>query len=270
MIQFDGFNTGAGGPGRQETPAHCIACEELLADALDGSLGAAEQSFFDRHLQTCVDCSQMVADAQRGAAWLELLKEPRPEPTVNLLERILAQTSGAEAGGTAQASRGAVAMPFIPAVALPTNLLVFRPRKTGALNRLLLEPRLAMTAAMAFFSIALTLNLTGVRLGELRARDLTPTAIRHSFYEQGAQAVRYYDGLRVVHVVESRVEDLREQNAEQQMRLKDHAPAPPAEEPKQKKAEPGPGSSRRESPMRDSAGSVVACLLLWNEEGGLV
>ena len=37
-----------------------------------------------------------------------------------------------------------------------------------------------MTAAMAFFSIALTLNLTGIKLTEVRAADLTPfAAARH-------------------------------------------------------------------------------------------
>ena len=36
------------------------------------------------------------------------------------------------------------------------------------------EPRLLMTAAMAFFSIALTLNLTGVRLSAVRLADLRP------------------------------------------------------------------------------------------------
>ena len=33
-----------------------------------------------------------------------------------------------------------------------------------------------MTAAMAFFSIALTLNLTGIKLTEMRAADFSPRA----------------------------------------------------------------------------------------------
>ena len=43
----------------------------------------------------CGPCSQMLADARRGAAWLEMLRHPAPEPPAALLERILAQTSGA-------------------------------------------------------------------------------------------------------------------------------------------------------------------------------
>ena len=54
-----------------------------------------------------------------------------------------------------------------------------------------------MTAAMAFFSIALTLNLTGVRLSSLRLADLRPSAVR-SFMERrltmaSTPIIRYYD-----------------------------------------------------------------------------
>ena len=70
-----------------------------------------------------------------------------------------------------------------------------------------------MTAAMAFFSIALTLNLTGVRLSSLRLSDLRPTAVR-SFMERrltmaSTPIIRYYDHLRFVYEVESRMRELR-------------------------------------------------------------
>ena len=78
-----------------------------------------------------------------------------------------------------------------------------------SIGQTLLQPRLAMTAAMAFFSIALTLNLTGVRFSELRASDLRPSSLKRSFYEANAHVVRYYDNLRVVYELESRVHDLQ-------------------------------------------------------------
>ena len=70
-----------------------------------------------------------------------------------------------------------------------------------------------MTAAMAFFSIALTLNLTGVRLSDLRLSDLRPTAVR-SFMERrltmaSTPIIRYYDHLRLVYEVQSRMRELR-------------------------------------------------------------
>jgi hypothetical protein len=70
-----------------------------------------------------------------------------------------------------------------------------------------------MTLAMAFFSIAFTLNLTGVHLKQLRFSDLSPSALATSlsrqYYTTSAQVVRYYENLRFVYEVESRVNEFR-------------------------------------------------------------
>ena len=71
------------------------------------------------------------------------------------------------------------------------------------------QPRMAMTAAMAFVSIALTLNITGVRLKNLRVADFTPSGIRRNVAEASASAARNFQNLRVVYQVESRVSELR-------------------------------------------------------------
>jgi hypothetical protein len=75
------------------------------------------------------------------------------------------------------------------------------------------DSRMLMTAAMAFFSIALTLNLAGVRLTNLRLSDLTPASLEmnltRQFYDAKGSVVRYYDNLRLVYEVESRMRDLR-------------------------------------------------------------
>ena len=76
------------------------------------------------------------------------------------------------------------------------------------------EPRLMMTAAMAFFYIALTLNLTGVRLQDLRISDLRPSSLQRDFYSAKARVVRNYEGLRVVYELESRVRDLQRSSNE--------------------------------------------------------
>jgi hypothetical protein len=75
------------------------------------------------------------------------------------------------------------------------------------------QPRLAMTAAMAFFSIALTLNLAGVRLRDLRAANFTPSGLRHSVGDMTASATRSFQNLRVVYQVESRVGELRSEDS---------------------------------------------------------
>jgi hypothetical protein len=77
-----------------------------------------------------------------------------------------------------------------------------------------------MTAAMAFFSIALTLNLTGVRLSNLRWADFRPASIRAYMERRLTTAsvpiVRYYDHLRFVYEVESRMRELRRTEGEGQ------------------------------------------------------
>ena len=76
------------GENQASDSAHCRHCETMLADALDGTLSPTDQAIFDVHMAHCGPCSQMLADARRGAAWLEMLRDPRPEPTTALLERI--------------------------------------------------------------------------------------------------------------------------------------------------------------------------------------
>jgi hypothetical protein len=80
------------------------------------------------------------------------------------------------------------------------------------------QARFLMTAAMAFFSIALTLHITGfslanVRVTPLRLADLRPRAMQSYVERQFATAsvplVRYYDHLRFVYEVQARVRELR-------------------------------------------------------------
>ena len=267
----------------------------MLTDALDGTLSAADQAAFDLHMVGCPTCTTMLTEAQRGAAWLEMLKSPIPEPPAALLDRILAQTSGQTIAETKSAiilgptdylrqqPNTLLGQPVLtpvpagyPAAAYTSGtakVLPFRQRVAAAfrlqnIGHTLMQPRLAMTAAMAFFSIALTLNLTGVRLSQLRASDFKPSNIKRSFYDTNAKVVRYYDNLVVVYQLESRVRDLqratesessstpppqnspetsRPSNQQQDQQPDDQKP----QNPDQKKANPRPksGTSRRENPQ---------------------
>jgi hypothetical protein len=238
VADFNQINQfGSAKPVRSGEGTSCAECEAMLTDVLDGVLTARQQAAFDRHIATCAECSQMLADAQRGAALLEMLKAPRPEPPAALFDRILAQTSGLAAVAPAPVrsqDSGILAIPGIDGAAVEIHSVVPTPAAAGvpafapatarilpfpgrvaarfslrAITHTMMQPRLAMTAAMAFFSIALTLNLTGVHLNELRASDLAPSNIKRTFYHANASVVRYYDNLRVVYELESRVQDLK-------------------------------------------------------------
>ena len=117
-----------------------------------------------------------------------------------------------------------------------------------ALRRNLMEPRLAMVAAMAFFSITLTLNLMGVRIGNLRVADLQPQNVRRSvarqYAEANARVVRYYENLRIVYEVESRVQQLR--------RAADTDEQPVQTGGKQRKGTTGTGHGQNDSTSRES------------------
>jgi Putative zinc-finger len=249
-------------------PLSCERCEELLADALDGVLTGANQASFDRHIRECEVCSTMMADAQRGAAWLEMLRLPRPEPSAALLDRILAQTSGQASASIEVPKPVLVASPNVVPVHT-SNVLPFRSRvastlRTGGIMHILREPRLAMTAAMAFFSVALTLSMTGVQITDIRLSQLSPLNLERAFFSANAAVVRYYDNLSVVAEVQSRVHDLQSDSSSD-TDVAPQLPAAPAaqpnatpaepkgdQQPAQKQPNPGSGTSRREVPNADS------------------
>ena len=233
--QFGGLRTfgdkAAANPSSDS--GHCARCEAMLADALDGTLSAADQEFFDLHMSHCGPCSQQLADARRGAAWLEMLRTPAPDPPAAMVERILAQTSLLQIAGQivplsmqatgfsdatlAHPQDGTPAFAFgytIAGSAAHSNVIPFPRRavagfRASSFGQIMLQPRLAMTAAMAFFSIALTLNLTGIHPMSLRASDLQPSSLKRNYHNVNARVVRYYEGLRVVYELESRVHDLQ-------------------------------------------------------------
>jgi len=187
----------------------CGAWETLLTDALDGLLTPADEATFSAHKAICPACAALYEEARKGREWLEFLS-PEPEAPEGLLERVLARTGpGHVARGPLPAMAGSG---VVPAFVVP----VWQQPGFFARMRYVLQPRLVMTAAMAFFSIALTLSLTGVRLTTLRLADLRPRAVRSYMERQLNMAsvpiVRYYDHLRFVYEVESRVRQMRSQS----------------------------------------------------------
>jgi hypothetical protein len=191
-------------PGTQA----CGEWETLLADALDGLLKPEEEARFLAHKADCMACAGLYEAARKGREWLEFLS-PEPEPPAGLLEKILATTGPGHAISSLPVPAGPDVVPgFVPPIWQQPGF-VARMRTSA-------QPRLLMTAAMAFFSIALTLNLAGVRLSNLRATDFRPRLVRSYMERQLNMAsvpiVRYYDHLRFVYEVEARVRELRGQD----------------------------------------------------------
>jgi hypothetical protein len=223
--------------------AACGQWETLLADALDGTLQPEDEATFSAHMAVCPACAELFEEARRGREWLDFLST-EPEVPTGLLDRILAQTGPGQVEGYG----------LIPATSsgMPTLQPWQQPGFAGQIRRFA-QPRLLMTFAMAFFSIALTLNLTDVRLSSLRLSNLRPTAVR-SFMERrltmaSTPIVRYYDHLRFVYEVESRMRELRrntegERGSEGQPRQKETTPGESKQIPNKD------GGSRIEPPLQ--------------------
>jgi hypothetical protein len=209
--------------GESARVLRCDEWENLLADALDGTLNAADAAAFTRHHRECALCAQMLKETEQGRSWMKYLAV-EPEVPADLLKKILARTSGPQPGVAA------------PALSLPPRPAWHRVMLPAV--RQVLEPRLMMTAAMAFFSIALTLNLTGIKVTDLRAADFQPSRLRanltRQYYSTNEQVTKYYKNLRLVYEMESRVRELR--------RTTDTEPAPSPQQTPKPPARDGSGS----------------------------
>ena len=189
----------------------CGQWETLLADALDGALRPDDEDVFTNHMANCSACSAMFEEARRGQQLLEFLA-PEPEIPAGLLERILAETAHGHRTPAGLVMAGG-----------PGNVVAMPPvwQRTGfmASIRRFAEPRLMMTAAMAFFSIALTISVSGIKISSIAMVDLRPTVVR-SYLEKrimtaSTPVVRYYDHLRFVYEMESRMRELRRSTLDQ-------------------------------------------------------
>ena len=203
----------------QKGPLQCEEWEALLVDALDGTLRAEDSAVFATHGKDCPMCAEMLAQAKQGQEWMKFLQEEPPVP-VDLVSRILDRTSGASLPQLAVAG---MAQP------VPQPMVHFTSRRTFR------DARMLMTAAMAFFSLALTLNLFGFRLDTLRMADLKPSALQttvaRQFYGAKKQMVSYYENIRLVYEVESKMRELRRDAETEQ-------PAQPRKDDKQQPSNP--------------------------------
>jgi hypothetical protein len=230
-------------------PQGCGPWEALLADAVDGLLMPADEAAFAAHRAVCPSCTALYEDARRGREWLVFLS-PEPEVPAGLLDKILARTGPGIGPGQVEGygliPAGSGVVPMQPGQAQVwqrpgiLHLVVAQARRFA-------EPRLMMTAAMAFFTIALTLNLTGIRLTDIRLADLRPAAVRSVMERRVNMAstpiIRYYDHSRLVSDVVSTVRELRQttesQNKENQQRQEDNLPGESRQNPDYKNRKPG-------------------------------
>jgi hypothetical protein len=213
-------------PGKEDKGMSCSEFDALLSQAIDGTLNGERLAVFEAHGRECQLCGPLLQEAESGRSWLKSLTEE--EPPAELVTNILLRTTGRipsqeAAGGTENASWlgrlrewGTVIVSPIVAVAR--------------------QPRFAMSFGMAFFTLSVTLSLAGVKVSDLRNLDLRPSAVRRTYYETSGRVVKYYENIRFVYEIESRVRQFKEATA-------------PAEQPRQQ-----PNENRKDKTKNDTSG----------------
>ena len=188
--------------GEHQGGIDCTQFETLLCEALDGTLSGPVLAGFKAHAAACADCGPLLAAAQAGMVWMRSL--PEVEPPRNLVRNILIATSGAEAKAPVRE---------VVAVSGWQQRLRGWVRPVAPVFSLLAQPRFALSLGMAFFSLTLLLNAAGLHLSSLRVSDLRPSAIQQNlsrtYDETTARAVKYYENLRWVYEIQSRVREFQ-------------------------------------------------------------
>lgn len=232
--------------GETQYEMKCAEIEAILSDALDGALHGPTLVAFEAHQQGCATCRTMVEEARAGMTLLNGLDEA--EPPRNLLHNILAETIGA----------------------LPSDHVIVKAPGEGWLEKLkgrlapvfapIVTPRFAMSFGMAFFSITMILGIAGFHFADLRHWDLSSRGISKAYYTTEARVMRYYENMRLVYEIESRVRDLRKaatpENTQDNQQQQQETPAPNPKNPSKTENRQHDGTHQNYS--RDMGGPELA------------
>ena len=232
-------------PGEGKNGMQCGEFDALLNDALDETLTGQKLESFQAHARVCAVCGPVFAEADAGRRWLKSLAEV--EAPTSLVHNILLATTGYEskrtlAGAKAETSWFGAATAWLRPVFAPV-LSVSR------------QPRFAMSFGMAFFSLSISLSLAGVKVSDVRHVDLRPSAIKRTYYETTGRVVKYYENIRFVYEIESRVREFK--------RATTPADPSPKEQNKEKKNNNTSGQPEQNQERNYSQGEnqpVLACL----------
>src|SRR5277367_5595761 len=187
--------------GETKNGMQCAEFDALLSEALDEKLTGPKLEGFQAHAKVCTVCGPLMADVDAGKNWLKSLEEV--EPPDHMIENILVATTGIDSYRLRSRATGR-----------PQSSWLGRIRNWGdvmmsPIVAMARQPRFAMSFGMAFFSLSISLSLAGVKLGQIRPADFRPSAIRHNYYETSGKVVKYYENIRFVYEIESRVREFK-------------------------------------------------------------
>ncbi len=202
-------------PDQTSNGMQCNEFESLLADAIDGVLSGIVLDRFQAHVRVCRACGPLFAEAEAGRNWLKGLTEV--EPPASLVNNILASTTGVDTQRLRVPVRSAQ-----PRISWWERVQASLLEPLWATVR---QPRFAMSFGMAFFALSVGLTVAGVKPADLTQISLRPAAIRRTYYSTQARVVHYYQNVRIVYELESRVREFKRNVEPAEPGLKQSRPA---------------------------------------------
>jgi len=170
----------------------CADVEILLTEYAEGTLRGEQKPAVEAHLSECATCAELARDSAVAVGFMEraAVVEAPPELVTRLLFEI-----------TAGPSRAVVK----PSLAR---------RLFGKWLEPILEPRYAMSMAMTVLSLAMFMKVAGISPRQLTADDLDPVKIWTATEDRATRlwerGMKYYESLRVVFEIQSRLKEWTE------------------------------------------------------------
>ena len=175
---------------------NCAELDILICDYVDGALNATARAAVESHLTGCASCRALVDDSRAVLSFLEGV--PAVEPPPQLITRIINEVPAADGGLGSGKPAGGVG---------------------GWLRgwmKPLWQPRLAMGMAMTILSFSMLGRFTAP-VKQLKPSDLDPVkvwaAVEDKSHRIWDRTLKYYESLRVVYEIQSRLKDLSDQEA---------------------------------------------------------
>jgi hypothetical protein len=173
----------------------CAELEILLCDYVDGTLRGAEKTALESHLAECTACAELAKDVAGVTAFIDTVAAA--EPPAELLTRILH--------------------------VIPTGRQ--KPERPSWWRKLfggwhtILSPRYAMGMAMTVLSFSMIAKFAHIEPRNFTRADLDPVKIWAGIDDRAHRswdrAVKYYDNLRLVIEIQSRLKEWTDQDANQ-------------------------------------------------------
>lgn len=174
---------------------NCADFEILLCDYVDGTLHGAQKSAFETHLAECPVCAELARDSAGAVAFIE--RAAVVDPPAELVTRILFEIPTARRQPETLGRRS------------------FWSRVRSVVIDPVLQPRFAMGMAMTVLSFAMLGRFAGIEVRQLKPSDLNPVAVWTALEDRTLRAwertVKYYDSLRLVYEIQTRLKDWSEQ-----------------------------------------------------------